>query len=142
MFSGAFGRNKKGHRPKVIKETTDFSDKILRRNVAVNILAIKLLTIIKHENQRIHVKHEGKKFLNKSVTDRSSLRRCSVKKVFLKILQNSQENNCARVSLLIKLKTKACNFIKKRIWHRCFLVNFAKFARTPFSQNTSGRLPL
>ena len=95
MFSGAFGRNKKGHRPKVIKETTDFSDKILRRNVAVNILAIKLLTIIKHENQRIHVKHEGKKFLNKSVTDRSSLRRCSVKKVFLKILQNSQENNCA-----------------------------------------------
>ena len=104
MFSGAFGRNKKGHRPKVIKETTDFSDKILRRNVAVNILAIKLLTIIKHENQRIHVKHEGKKFLNKSVTDRSSLRRCSVKKVFLKILQNSQEHNCARVSFLIQLQ--------------------------------------
>ena len=30
---------------------------------------------------------------------------CSVKKVFLKILQNSQENTCARVSFLIKLQT-------------------------------------
>ena len=30
--------------------------------------------------------------------------RCSVKKVFLEILQNSQENVCARASLLIKLQ--------------------------------------
>ena len=27
---------------------------------------------------------------------------------------------------------------KKRLWHRCFPVNFAKFLRTPFLQNTSG----
>ena len=32
------------------------------------------------------------------------VRRCSVKKVFLEILQNSQENTCARVSFLIKLQ--------------------------------------
>ena len=31
-------------------------------------------------------------------------RRCSVKKVFLDISQNSQENACARVSFLIKLQ--------------------------------------
>ena len=36
---------------------------------------------------------------------RSSLRRCSIEKMFLNILQNSQENTCARVSFLIKLKT-------------------------------------
>ena len=30
--------------------------------------------------------------------------------------------------------------LKKRLWHRCFLRNFAKFLRTPFLQNTSGRL--
>ena len=30
--------------------------------------------------------------------------------------------------------------LKKRLWHRCFPVNFAKFPRTPFLQNTSGRL--
>ena len=34
------------------------------------------------------------------------------------------------------------NLLKKRLWHRCLLVNFAKFPRTPFSQNTSGRLIL
>ena len=32
--------------------------------------------------------------------------------------------------------------LKKRLWHRCFLVNFAKFQRTPFLQNTSERLLL
>ena len=31
-------------------------------------------------------------------------RRCSVKKVLLKISQNSQENTCARVSFLINLQ--------------------------------------
>ena len=31
--------------------------------------------------------------------------RCSVKKVFLEISQNSQERTCARVSFLIKLQT-------------------------------------
>ena len=29
--------------------------------------------------------------------------------------------------------------LKKSLWHRCFPVNFAKFLRTSFSQNTSGR---
>ena len=32
--------------------------------------------------------------------------------------------------------------LKKRLWHRCFPVNFAKFQRTPFLQNTSERLLL
>ena len=32
--------------------------------------------------------------------------------------------------------------LKKRLWHTCLPVNFAKFFRTPFLQNTSGRLPL
>ena len=32
--------------------------------------------------------------------------------------------------------------LKKRPWHRCFPLNFAKFLRAPFLQNTSGRLLL
>ena len=32
--------------------------------------------------------------------------------------------------------------LKRRLWHRCFLMNFAKFLRTPFLQNTSGGLLL
>ena len=31
-------------------------------------------------------------------------------------------------------------FLKKRLWRRCFRVDFTKFLRTHFSQNTSGRL--
>ena len=29
-------------------------------------------------------------------------------------------------------RLKVCNFIKRRLQHRCFLVKFAKFLRTPF----------
>ena len=35
-----------------------------------------------------------------------------------------------------------CNLLKKRLWHRCFPVNFGKFLGRPFQQNTSGRLLL
>ena len=68
------------------------------------------------------------------------VQRCSVKKVFLEISQNSQENTCARVSFLIKLQDsglRTATLLKKRLWHRCFPVNFVKFLRTPFLQNTS-----
>ena len=55
---------------------------------------------------------------------------CSMKKVFLKLLQNLQENTSARVSFLIKLQ--ASTLLKMRPWHKCFPVNFAKFLRTLF----------
>ena len=51
------------------------------------------------------------------------------KNVFLEISQNSQENTCGRVSFLIKLPA---TLLKKRLWHRCFPVNFTKFLRTAF----------
>ena len=35
---------------------------------------------------------------------------------------------------------RTATLLQKRLWHRCFPVNFAKFLRKPFSQNTSGRL--
>ena len=34
------------------------------------------------------------------------------------------------------------SYEKKRLWQRCFPVNFAKLLRTPFLQKTSGRLLL
>ena len=33
---------------------------------------------------------------------------------------------------------RPASLLKKRLWYRCFLVNFGKFLRTPFLQNTSG----
>ena len=61
-------------------------------------------------------------------------RRSEVFFMFLEISQNLQETTCARVSFL--------SLLKERLWHRCFPVNFAKFLRTLFLPNTSGRLPL
>ena len=58
--------------------------------------------------------------------------RCSVKKLFREISQNSQENTCARVSLLIKLQAKVSNFFKKETLAKVFPVNFVKFRRTSF----------
>ena len=52
--------------------------------------------------------------------------------MFLKLLQNSQENTCASASFFIKL----------RLWHKCFPMNFVKFLTAPFLQNTSWRLLL
>ena len=40
------------------------------------------------------------------------------------------------------IKKQFCNFIKKGALAQVFLVNFAKSPRTPFLQNTSGRLLL
>ena len=37
---------------------------------------------------------------------------------------------------------KPATSLKKILWHRYFPANFAKFQRTPFLQNTSGRLLL
>ena len=37
---------------------------------------------------------------------------------------------------------RSATLLKKRLWHRRFPVSFAKFSRTPFLQNTYGRLVL
>ena len=40
----------------------------------------------------------------------------------------------------MKKRLRPATLLKKRLWHRCLAVNFAKFLTTPFLQNTSGRL--
>ena len=74
---------------------------------------------------------------------RSSHRRCSIKKVFLKISQNSQKNACAGFSFLIKLQIWELQLYSKRdsgtgvsLW---ILWNFEEhlFYRTPHENNFS-----
>ena len=57
---------------------------------------------------------------------------CFVRKVFLEILQNSQENTCAKAA---GLRPEACNFIKKETLAQVFPcpVNFAKISKSTFS---------
>ena len=62
--------------------------------------------------------------------------RCSVKKVFIEISQNSQENTCARVSFLIKLQASASNFIKKETLAQVFSCEFCKISKNTFSYRT------
>ena len=73
---------------------------------------------------------------------RSSHRKYSViKGVLRNFTRFNGKNTCVRVCFLIK---SACKFIKKETLAHVFScdVNFAKFLRTPFLQNTSGQLPL
>ena len=58
---------------------------------------------------------------NKLKSTRNSYTKCSVKKVFLRISQNSTGKHLCW-----------------RLQHKCFSVNFEKFLRTPFLLNTSG----
>ena len=55
---------------------------------------------------------------------------CSVKKVFLEISQNSQENTSTSVSLLIKMQVpaSACNFIKKETLAQVFSFEFCEIS--------------
>ena len=50
----------------------------------------------------------------------------------LKIIAISQQNTCVEVFFNKIAGLQACNFIKKRLQHRCFPVKFTKFLRTPF----------
>ena len=49
--------------------------------------------------------------------------------MFLKILQNSQENTCARVFLI---KAEACNFIKKETLAQLFSYEFGEISKNTF----------
>ena len=58
---------------------------------------------------------------------RSSHRRCPVRKGVLRnFAKFTRKHLCQSL------------FLKKRLWHRCFPVNFAKLLRTPCLQNTCG----
>ena len=54
------------------------------------------------------------------------------------------KKRCSQKCLKIHRKTPVPKFLrpatllKNRLWHSCFPVNFVKFLRTPFLQNTSG----
>ena len=60
------------------------------------------------------LKDEGLSDSNDSNNTEAVVRRCSVKKVYLEISQNSQEKTCARFSFLIKLQAWRLQLYWKR----------------------------
>ena len=73
-------------------------------------------------------------------TVRSSQRRFPLKKLFLKISHYPQETPVSESPFKNVAGLKACNFIKKRPQHRCF-VKIAKFLILLNSKNNCERLP-
>ena len=69
---------------------------------------------------------------------RSSHRRCSVKKCVLENWAKFTGKHLCQYFFFNKVA--GLTLLKKRIWHSYFSVNFAKFLRTPFLQNTPRRL--
>ena len=69
--------------------------------------------------------------------NRSSRQRCSMKKSVLRNFAKFTRKHLCH-SLFFN-KVRPAPLLKKRLWHRCFLVNFANFLRI---QNTSGWLLL
>ena len=66
------------------------------------------------------------------VASEAVAQRCSVKKAFLKISQNSKKNTCARVSFLMKFLTEVCNFIKKETLAQVFSCEFFEISKNTF----------
>ena len=63
-------------------------------------------------------------------------RRCSVKKVFWEISQNSQKNTCTRTSFLIKLQAPACNLIEKGTLAQVFSCEFWEISKNTLCYRT------
>ena len=73
-------------------------------------------------------------FMVKKIRTEAVVQRCSVKKMFLEISQNSQENTCAGDSFLVKLQ--ACNFIKKETLAQVFSCEFCEISKNTFFHRT------
>ena len=78
-------------------------NKVIRQASKCDVCVADKSTLLKQDSI------DGNKTATKSIflwAIEAVVQRCSAEKVFLEILQNSQENNCARVSL-IKLQASS-----------------------------------
>ena len=75
-------------------------------------------------------------------TQKQPSERCSVRKGVLRYFAKLKGKHLCKSLFFNKVTglPEFYNFVKKKLWHRCLSVNFVKFLRTTFSQNTSGRL--
>ena len=74
---------------------------------------------------------------------RSSHQRCSMEKgVLINFTKFTEKHPCKSLFFNKVAGLRPATLLKKSLLHRCFPVNFANFLRTPFLQNTSGRLLL
>ena len=79
------------------------------------------------------MENESKSFANISIPFKSSHQRCSMKKGVLRNFTKFTEKHLCQSLFFNKVAgLRPATLLKKRLWHRCFPVNFVKFLRTPF----------
>ena len=94
-----------------------------------------------------------KPFFEKSVLRKQPLRKflkwrsshwgCSIIKcALINFAKFARKYLCQSLFFIKVAGIKPATLLKKRLWQRRFPVNFAKFLRTPFLKNISGRLLL
>ena len=100
----------------------------------------KILQIIcQADNELWDIKNCRKNKIYLFLFFRSSRQRCSVKSGVLRnFAKFTGEQLCQSLFLNKVAGLRPVTLLKKRFWQRCSLLNFAKFLRTPFLQNTSG----
>ena len=78
------------------------------------------------------------------ISSRKSLmnRKRSTKKLFLKVLQYSQENSYVGISFLIKMQVFRASALLEETQTQVFFANIEKFLRTPILKNICKRLLL
>ena len=92
-------------------------------------------TLVKNKTP---VKLQAWNFTSKT---KSSYRRCSFKKGVLKKFAKFTGKHLYWSLFFHNVTSqKLATLLKERLHYRCFPVHFAKFLRTPFSENTFGRL--
>ena len=92
-------------------------------------------TCVNKLNQKINFQYPQKNLKNLKCLPciifpfRSSQQKCSVKKgVFRNFAKFTGKHLCQSLFA----EPQPATLLKKRLWHWCFSVNFAKFLRTPF----------
>ena len=95
----------------------------------------------KHRNEYCPFRERNCKKKKKKI--RSSHWRCSVRKGVLRNFVQFTRKHLFQSLIFDKVAgMRPATLLKMRLWYRYFPVNFAKFLRAPFLQNTSGRLLL
>ena len=88
-------------------------------------------------------KKKKKNFSYIKTCTRSSHQRCSIKNSVLRNFTKFTGKHLRQSLFFNKVVgLRLATLLKKRLWHRCFPLNFAKFLRISFLQDTSGRLLL
>ena len=72
-------------------------------------------------------KNKALKLISEAVAQR-----CFVKRGVLRNFTKFTGKHLCQSLFLIKLQVRPATLLKKRLWHKCFPVNFVKFLRTLF----------